>query len=169
MDYKKVFEHWQHLEMAGFDVFCKWVDSRGIVKFLRHCNEWQRLTRKGLRRTRRYDTYDDCYTGTHLVDHGTLWKDAQGRKVWVLQPYWHYPGDAGSCFAAPNIHYVEGESERHSQEELDRFTNWCEARNLEVSYYPSGQSWYYPGSTMLIEAREKVVDANIDYKKISPK
>ena len=134
------------------NIFEQWVQSRGISKYLGRYPHWRKVTRAGLRCSLEERFNDKEFP---LRDHVTLWRDNQGKKVLISQPYTYYPGDMKSCFAPPNIHYVVGESEKCSLKKIDGLKAWCEQRNLDVKIFPSTESWYLPCSTILIEIREK--------------
>jgi len=134
-------------------VFDSWVESRNIVKYLDSSPSWRKVTKNGMRGLRSFGCTDEF----PLRDHVTLWRDGNGRKVLVSQPYLYYPGDMMSAYAPPNIHYVKGESETKSIKVLDELKKWCESRNLEVKIYNSAESWYNSPGSILIEIREKCI------------
>lgn len=150
----KMFEKTYHGEKSSFEVFEIWAKASNIVKFLESQPQWQKVTKNGLRGLR--DPYSDRVPATsHIFDHTSLWIDANGKKVLVSQPYQYIPFDYNSCFSTPNAHYKLMESEKDSLEYMADLVKWAEERNLKVDFLPSRFSWYYPGSTILIEIREK--------------
>ena len=159
-DYKKMFNQDYTGKESSFDVFKRWAESRGVNKLIRHSPLWQHVTKKGIRGLR--DPYQDQYRYP-LWDHTSLWQTVTGEKIIISHSYYYLPGDMESCFAPPNIHYVPGESEESSQKEIDKFVSWANVRGLDVKLFGSKHSWYYPGSTVLIEIREMLQPGGADH------
>ena len=154
-DYEKMFCRAYTGKESSFDVFKRWAESRGVNRFITSHPVWQQVTRKGISSFRKIygNPYRDQYPSL-IWDHTSLWGTVSGEKIIVSQPYAYLPGDMESCFAPPNIRYVPGESEESSQKEIDKFVSWANARGLEIKMFGTKHSWYYPGSTVLIEIRE---------------
>ncbi|KUO78001.1 MAG: hypothetical protein APF81_17410 [Desulfosporosinus sp. BRH_c37] len=139
--------------MKGFAkdniLFDEWVLSRNIVKHLQEGPSWRQVTKKGLKGYMNSGKHDWGYP---LYDHCDLWKDSNGKKVITSHAYAYFPGDL------PNEHYygygTKEELELRTKESFDKLISWCDLRNLNVKFYSSNESWYKPGSTILIEVRE---------------
>jgi hypothetical protein len=151
VNYKNLFKKTYTGEKSSYEIFEKWAKSRNIIQFIKKKGSWKQITKNGIRGK----FQNRGYEGFPLSDHTSVWKNETGKKILISQPYAYYPGDMMSCFAPPNIHYEKGKSEEDSRKNFTELKIWCKERNLEVKFYDSTNSWYYPHSTILIEIREK--------------
>lgn len=122
---------------TDIEIFKIWVETRHITKFVKSHPNWRNVTRNGMRGQRSIPCSDDIGR-LSLMDHIGLWQDEYGRKVFISQPY------------------VDENSSNMFKEQYSELIQFCEIRNLEVKVFPTEESFYYPGRTILIEIREEI-------------
>lgn len=125
---EKLFQEWITKNYIARQIRKGWPY---LFRKIRRIGTWQTL---GYGNNKIYGTMRIPYGSfPPLYDHGSLWEKENGDRVCVFHTY----------------NLIEGEREK--------LLIWAEKYNIKVIIYEDrNSSWYYPGSTWMIELHSKV-------------
>ncbi len=147
--YKRWWNMTYHGNQSNYEMFKKWCIDRNITRI--NYRYETKIRGSGLFKNRVLKSHVPYFR-----DHTTDWTNKYGDKIIVLQPYDYLPNDVNSCFGKTNKYYNKA-IEREAAEKVEKLKKWCNLYGLEVYFYKSEHSWYYPCHTILIEIVKKKI------------